>query len=570
VYSSWIFSLFLAGSMAAVSSSAPVVDRPNLLPVAGFDDFDGSAPRGWTVSSWNQEFLKERFGKGIPGRGDTGFCLEMKEGSGASIIQFSAPVIAVDGDATYFFKGYYASACEKVAVKGDWLDKNGKTLSSFEILLPDTQDQWIHFLKQLSSPVLAQQLRLVIERKWQSRHVRFDDFSLRQGTVADYAHEFDLPDPSSAEPWFPIFSILQPSAEDQEQMLDYVLANFNVSLNPMIGLRYHPGLPKAFQIPSQASQAAAPTEEDTKALLTMDQDPTVWAYWGGDEPHEPAFQGIGQQQQKLRDAGVTKPLWYNLLPTYGLKSYEAYEHHVRTYLVTVKPTFFTYDHYPLHVGNKSYGRDFYANLVIVRRQARAHNIDWGVILLVVAHGGLRSPNEAELRWQAYSGLAYGAKAIGWFTYVTEVEYGGLNWRDAVVNRAGHRTRHYSMLKRLNGDIQQIGKTLIGLQSTGAYHTRPLPELTTSITESKLIRSTAGGPLVIGEFLDDHERPYFMVVNRDFNAPATATIVLSHPAAAVWEYSKTTGASVVVRRYDAKSRSLTVELAPGDGRLFRLQ
>jgi len=39
---------------------------------------------------------------------------------------------------------------------------------------------------------------------------------------------------------------------------------------------------------------------------------------------------------------------------------------------------------------------------------------------------------------------------------------------------------------------------------------------------------------------------------------------------VWEVSKTTGASVVVRQYDAKARSLTVQLAPGDGRLFLLQ
>jgi len=52
-----------------------------------------------------------------------------------------------------------------------------------------------------------------------------------------------------------------------------------------------------------------------------------------------------------------------------------------------------------------------------------------------------------LRWQAFTTLAYGARALGWFCYLTEVNYGPwTNWEDMVINRDGTRTRHYAMLR----------------------------------------------------------------------------------------------------------------------------
>lgn len=540
------------------------VDRTNLIPDSGFDDFEGAAPRGWTVDSWNQEFLQERFGRGEPGRDGTGSCLELQAGSGASIINFHGPAIRVEGDTEYFLLGYYASACERVSVRGEWLDEAGGPLRAFEVRLPETQDTWVHFIKQLSSPAFARQLRLGIEKKWQSGRVRFDDFSLRRGTVADYATEFPLQDPTSDDPWLPIFSWLGPyswpqfgpqmaAQLDQDEVhLDYALAGFTVGYRAKFGLRYHPSPP-----------------EDAETLAQMETDPAVWTYHGGDEPSETAFAEIARRQQLLRAGGARKALWYNLLPTYGFKSYEDYEHHVRAYLETVQSTFFTFDHYCLSAGNKSYGRDFYANLELVRRQAQEHSVDWGVILQLVAFGGMRSPDEAELRWQAFSSLAYGARAIGWFTYLTEVEYGGMNWRDAVLDREGFRTRHYSMLVRLNAEMRQLGRTLVGLTSTGVYHTEPSPELTSPISEAKLVRSVEGAAVLVGEFVAADGTPYLMVVNRDFTAPAVARIALRQPVAVVQEVSKATGTPVPLAISATDADPLVLSLAPGDACLLRL-
>ena len=68
-------------------------------------------------------------------------------------------------------------------------------------------------------------------------------------------------------------------------------------------------------------------------------------------------------------------------------------------------------------------------------------------------GRVRGASDAELRWQAFTTLAYGSKALGWFCYLTEVNYGNWNnWEDMVINRDGTRTRHYAMLKYLNGEV----------------------------------------------------------------------------------------------------------------------
>ncbi len=539
--------------------------RANLFGDPGFDDFEGTTPRGWSATSWNQEFLQERFGRGEPGRDGTGSCLELQPGSGASIITLTTPALSLQGDATYFLKGHYASTCEKVVLRGEWLGAAGLALQTVEIRLPETQDGWVHFIKELSSPALARQLRVSIEKKWQSGRLRFDDVSLRLGTVSDFAAEFALADPTATEPWLPIFSWLGPYAWpqlgpelarrlDQDEIhLDYALAGFTVGYRGKFGLRYHVGPPA-----------------DAETLAPLERDPAVWLYHGGDEPSQEAFAAIAVRQQQLRALGAAKPLWYNLLPTYGFKSYGDYEQHIRAYLETVKPQFITYDHYSLSAGNQAYGRDAYANLEIVRREALAHGVDWGVILQLVAFGGMRSPNEAELRWQASSALAYGARAIGWFTYLTEVEYGGMNWRDAVIDHDGYRTRHYTMLRRVNRELQQLGRTLVGLTSTGVYHTEPLPERTLPLSEAQWVLAVEGGAAVIGELADPQGSHYIMVVNRDFTAAADLRVQLRQPASAVAEISKVDGTAVPLVGYVATTGTLSLALAPGEGQLLRLR
>ncbi len=247
-------------------------------------------------------------------------------------------------------------------------------------------------------------------------------------------------------------------------------------------------------LPDQASADAAD-------ITSLDKDPGVWNYHGPDEPPDSRFPEIAKIAQSLIDRGATKPHWTNLLPTYGFANYEAYEKHVSSFMEMVPGKFVTYDHYALQQSNDGkflFRRDFFANLEIFRRAALDNKKDWGIILQLGAWGGQPSPDENALRWQAFNSLVYGARAIGWFTYLTEIPYNNMNWRDNVVDRDGHRTSNYTKIRRLNATIANLGKTLVELDSTGVFHSEPLPELTESMAESTLVSNIGGGEFVLGE------------------------------------------------------------------------
>ena len=140
----------------------------------------------------------------------------------------------------------------------------------------------------------------------------------------------------------------------------------------------------------------------------------------------------------------------------------------------------------------------------------------------------------------------------------------------VINRDGTRTRHYSMLKDINGEVLAWGPTLLRLESTGIYFTEPLPDMTRSITESRLVESIRGGMCMVGEFKHKDGSSYMMLVNRDFLNPLTAKVKLRKTPGTLLEISKSNGAREAATGYSPWERELKVEFTAGDGRLFCLK
>ena len=235
---------------------------------------------------------------------------------------------------------------------------------------------------------------------------------------------------------------------------------------------------------------------------------------------------------------------------------------------------FTYDHYALGGKSPHYGGQFFPNFEIARQEALRANIHFGFYGSVGRFGGIRGASEAELHWQAYSALAYGARVLAWFVYSTPPagDYGPApgDWRDHVIDRDGSRTRHYSMFRRLNGEILALGDTLLRLESTGVFHTKPLPQLTRDISESKLIRAVGDSQWIVGEFVDGSDRRHFMLVNRDFTKEQQAVITFHGNVKGLVEISKTDGSKVPVRDFDPRTQSVTLRVSAGHGRLFLLK
>ena len=529
--------------------------------------------------------------------------------------------LEAEPDRAYLFKGYYASTSPRAVVTGEWLvdrhmmspgairkrlfkgyytpngplpavaeqwlvDRDMMPLGSFQIVLPETRGRRVEFFAEVRSPKSKGDLNVRVtishagdEDAGDGDLVQCDEISLRQGTIRDYMEEFSMPK-RPADEIFPIFGWLWPGLETLESMTmremalspnitadrliaEYALANFSLGTHDAapFGTLFAAGIPP-----------------DDERLVEVTKDPMFWGFEGGDEPGEDRFPGLAKINERIQRLAPEAIYWVNHLPTYMSPPdaeegwLHRYEKFIKSYIDTVKPKFFTYDHYCLVGGNWRgcfQTGDYFANLAIVRKLTQEANIEFGVTVSVAAFLGVRGASEPELRWQAFTTLAYGAKALGWFTYLTQIEYGNNNWRDAVINRDGSRTRHYSMLKHLNGEILNWGSTLLGLTSTGVYHTDPLPLRTHPISESTLVESVTGGTALVGEFENQDGKRYLMVVNRDYNKEVALLVKLRNAEVKVGELSKETGEQHEVADYSASTGKLKVQLAAGDARLFCL-
>lgn len=555
-------SVFLT-AFACVFASAE-----NIFPNSSFDDFDGKLPKGWKVKSWNEEYTRTSYTSSTPGRDGTGSCFNVNESLDMADIEFTLPEINVEAKATYVFKGYYKAKCKDVEIIGEWLDSGKKNAGKFNMILPETQNFWTPFFEELKVPGNAQALLLKIYRRHSGDIVSFDDFTLRKGTLRDFASEFRPEFAEGTENVFPIFGWIPPGKYPHFKKnielfaSDRILAEYSTANFTLGGKDAVFGVKKLLPVGRMSE----------KEIAEADKDPAVWGILGKDEPTEKLFPMILEQKEKSKKFATSKVFFNNLLPTYGFKSFAEYKDYLNKFIKAIKPEIITYDFYPFPARAPFCSADFIPNLELVRSISKENGAKYGIILQVVEHGGLRSTNEAELRWQAYLALAYGSKIIGWFTFLTEIDYGKWIWRDAVIDRDGFRTRHYSMLRRINGEILKLGKTLLDLESTGVYHSAPLPRSAVDISNSTLIQPVDCKNITVGEFINpkDGNKKYFMIVNRDFTKENKAVFSLKEKVKTLHEINKDSGNPVIFPGYEPESGSVTLTLAPGDGRLFLVE
>ena len=556
----------------------------NLFPNSNFEKFDKETPVGWKFGSWNPAFSKERISKSSPGHGGMGNCVKLQFNSAIVAANITSDSIKVKPASTYVFKGYYASTfgrLHKIAVTGTWKKSDGRRIRSFLFRLPPTQDQWCPFFRELKSPLKATSLVVKIVMKWDDGCVRFDDFSLREGSLRDYATEFHPAIKNGV--FFPIYAWIPPGEyrfyntsrypkkakyfASDEMQAQYAAANFTVGTKAIFGMKRKLSWPEV----SAANMN----------LLTRPE--AIWGFLGKDEPRETLFAKLAKdknallkfaEKHKLPNGKLFtdgKPIFNNLLPIYAFKKkpVEEYKEYLRKYIKQVKPTFLTYDYYPLTGADSKYGESWFSNLEIFRKAAMKANLPFGVFCASAAFCGVRSPNESEMRWEAFSTLCYGARYLGWFTFLRQINGEGL--RDTIIDEFGDRTQHYSMVRRINAEVLALAPILLKIKSTAVYHTLPLPDETADIADSKLLSVKTDAQLLLGEFEDelDASAKYFMLVNKDFVNAGKYELRFKAPVSELYEVSKSTGGLVKVAAYDAATGKVEISLKPGDGALFKV-
>lgn len=317
--------------------------------------------------------------------------------------------------------------------------------------------------------------------------------------------------------------------------------------------------------------------QNLKAIVSMaglapDRLPdgkACWGYFLADEPGSGAFPGLRKTVDALRQARPGKLAYVNLFPTYapasalGTTSYVA---HVARFVSEVKPDVLSMDHYPMFKPDADGRAGYCENLEAMRRQSLAAGIPFWNFFNTMPFGAHSDPTEAQLRWQVYASLAYGAKGVMYFCYWTpagdEFPKGG-----AIIRRDGTRTRHYDEARRINAALKNLGPTLMKLTSTGVFRVQPADP--PSALKGSSIRSLSPGDYLIGTFRHEDGRKAVLLMNYHFAYSAWPTVEFAAGPQSVREVSPRTGEEVPVMDDSPDMPGWQISLDAGEGRLFLL-
>jgi len=347
--------------------------------------------------------------------------------------------------------------------------------------------------------------------------------------------------------------------------------------------------------PEVLDDSAKRAELDT-LIARVKHHPALEAYYIVDEPGAGAFPGLGKLVAYLRERDPAHFAYINLFPTYaneqqlGVSAGAAdrarvgyptnfagvntddqtvlrYREHVKQFVEVVRPDLISYDHYhflkPDKAGKPVDGKQYFLNLGLIRLAAlEAKKPFLNIIQANTIEPSWRLPNARELRFLVFTTMAYGGRGISYFTYWGPPAYNGL-YQDG---KAGPLLQPVAAL---NKEINRFGPALMQLQSLAVYHTAPLPYGAEAIPQDAPVQIVGGGEFVLGLFGNQGHTTAFMVVNRDYNSEAEATLKIRLPGGKLEELSRDTGRWSAARALSG-NRTIKVSLAAGDGRLFRMK
>src|SRR5687768_6401376 len=338
-----------------------------------------------------------------------------------------------------------------------------------------------------------------------------------------------------------------PTTQDNLRILDYCGA---------VGI-------KAFLYDRRMPSGFGPNGEGKAQIDAIVADyakhPAFAGYFIGDEPGAGAFPALAQTFAYLKEKDPSHPAYVNVYPNYcpphGLGT-ATYDQYVQQWLAQVKPQILCYDHY--HFQTKFDRPGFFENLRVVRREALKANVPFWQIALAINHFDYRLPTEAEKRFEAMQTLAYGGKGFMYFTYWQP----GKDWGTAIINLDGTRTHQYDEVKRINRDVQAIGKHLLKAKSTAVYE---IGQSGDTMHTGKDAFTFDGPHVTVGLFDGPQGARFAMFANRDYRNAAETRLSLETGGKELQHLDKSSGAWHDVKLIDGK---VPLDIAAGDGELYR--
>ncbi|HOX40500.1 MAG TPA: hypothetical protein PL033_21180 [Candidatus Brocadiia bacterium] len=310
-----------------------------------------------------------------------------------------------------------------------------------------------------------------------------------------------------------------------------------------------------------------------RAGLTPDQlpeSPAVWGYMIRDEPNSKDFPDLRNTVDEIRAARPGRLSYINLFPNYANEQQlgtKTYDEHVKRFVDEVDVDVLSMDHYPIFKPDADGRKGYCENLDVMRKYSLEKAIPFWNFFNVMPFGPHTDPTEAQIKWQIYTSIAYGAKGILYFCYWTpgggEFPKGG-----AIITAEGLLTRHYEQAKRINCAVKNMGPTLMNLTSASVIRIAPEDDPATALADSP-IKSIDKGDYLVGVFTHSDGRRAALLNNYSIAYTAWATVAFDADPLQVREVSRTSGEEVPVLDDSPAMEGLQISLDAGEGRLFLL-
>lgn len=210
-----------------------------------------------------------------------------------------------------------------------------------------------------------------------------------------------------------------------------------------------------------------PLEKYVAAAKSFKDHPAIWGIDYGDEPSALEFPHYGKIFRSISSITPTELPYLNLFPNYAstaensaekTKSQLAtatYQEYIDEYCRYVPLDYICYDFY-LYAINVSKA---YENLRIVSDACRETGRSMWIVLQVNSNDSTKWISENELRFQAYTAMAFGAETIIWACYTAGW------WYNQVLDDKGLKTQQYEKLKKVNAELHHLGDSYMNYRNT---------------------------------------------------------------------------------------------------------
>ncbi len=311
------------------------------------------------------------------------------------------------------------------------------------------------------------------------------------------------------------------------------------------------------------------TEETVRGVVEEMKDfAYLEGYYTWDEVRKDDLETCAALNGYFKEADPSRLAFSILLPSYGPYRWDdasdpeksAYARYVRAYIETVDPDVISFDYYPFqqHGGD---GADLlncgmWKDMGFIRRESmRTGKPFWFYFQAYDMGGGYVFTSEMR-SVQMYAALAYGAKALSYFTSL-----------EAVCDGAGNKKETFDEIRELNRRVRNLGDFLFDKNTENLYHFGVRKANRTrffldAAEESPLITDAPSGSIV-GVFGDGTERKYVLVVNKSYT-DAMVGVLSFRSALKISRYDHVTGLTALLA--DAAD-SVSLAIPAGDCALF---